>query len=430
MTAAMLQPGPEQMKRLARDTAARTREARWAAVVDEAAREFNARGLAGASLARIAKAAGVSRAALYYYVSDRQELALACYLRSCERLAADLTGAKAAHPDRPLEAVIAFVRAAIDPGRPTTAVLSEPDYLDEAGRARVAAAHAANVEALRALIREGVEAGAVRPCDDEVIAQTLIGVIAWSWLADNWLAGENETFRRGRVEATAELLRRGQAADRAYAFRCPVPIERFFPKAPGAFDREGQAQAKLDQLLMTASQLFNRRGVDGVSLDDVGAALGATKGAVYHYLENKTDLVVRCYRRAFDLYEAFADAALTASARGIDRGLIGLWLNIQAHTTGLSPLIEMAGADALPAGPRREITRRARALQVSFHAWAEQGLAEGDNRPGLDFDVLAQLGAGAFQWMPKWLAADDPRGGGAIADELTRLFIAGLEPSP
>jgi AcrR family transcriptional regulator len=425
----MLNPGPEAMKRLARDTAARTREARWAAVVDEAAREFNARGVAGASLARIAKAAGVSRAALYYYVSDRQELALACYLKSCERLAEDLRAAETGQSD-PLEAVIAFVRAALDPQRPTTAVLSELDYLEEAGRARVAAAHAANVQALRALIRRGIEAGAIRACDDEVIAQTLIGIIAWSWLAEGWLAGENEAFRLGRAEATADLLLRGQATDRARAFACPVPIERFFPKPGRAFDREAQAQAKLDQLLMTASQLFNRRGVDGVSLDDVGAALGATKGAVYHYLENKTDLVVRCYRRAFDLYEAFADAALGAARGGLDRGLIGVWLNVQAHTSGLSPLIEMAGADALPAGAGREITRRARGLHQRFLAWAKQAVEEGETRPGMDLEALAQLGAGTFQWLPKWLDPADPRGERAIANELTRLFIAGLDARP
>lgn len=425
----MLQPGPEAMKRLARETAARTREARWAAVLDEAAREFNARGVAGASLSRIAKAAGVSRAALYYYVRDRQELALASYLLSCERLAADLAAAQADQPDS-LEAVIAFVRAAVDPGRATTAVLSELDYLDPAGRARVTMAHDTNVEALRALIRHGVAQGVIRGCDDEIVAQTLIGVIAWTWLAEGWLAGENEAFRVGRADATADLLRRGQAVDRSRAFACSVPIERFFPKPGLAFDREAQAQAKLDQLLMTASQLFNRRGVDGVSLDDVGAALGATKGAVYHYLENKTDLVVRCYRRAFDLYEAFADATLAASPSGLERGLIGVWLNVQAHTSGLSPLIEMAGADALPAAAGREITRRARALQLRFLGWAQQGAAQGDSRPGLDFDALAQIGAGTFQWLPKWLEPADPRGRGAIADEITRLFIAGLDARP
>ena len=71
---------------------------------------------------------------------------------------------------------------------------------------------------------------------------------------------------------------------------------------------------------MTASQLFNRRGIDGVSLDDITAELGATKGALYHYLDNKADLVVRCYRRSFDLTERFADAAslpLTPRERGV-----------------------------------------------------------------------------------------------------------------
>ena len=52
-------------------------------------------------------------------------------------------------------------------------------------------------------------------------------------------------------------------------------------------------------MLMTASRLFNRRGIDGTSLDDITAGLGATKGALYHYLDNKTDLVARCHQAGF-----------------------------------------------------------------------------------------------------------------------------------
>lgn len=109
--------------------------------------------------------------------------------------------------------------------------------------------------------------------------------------------------------------------------------------------------SELDQLLMTASRLFNRRVVEGVSLDDVAAELGATKGAVYHYLENKMDLVVRCYRRAFDIHERITTATRVGGTP-LDQSLIGPWLNVQARASSLSPLIQMAGAESLPAGPR------------------------------------------------------------------------------
>ena len=176
---------------------------------------------------------------------------------------------------------------------------------------------------------------------------------------------------------------------------------------------------------MTASRIINRRGVDGASLDDITGALGATKGAFYHYFKTKTELMVGCYRRAFDLYERFADAAEALGRDGLEKGLIGLHLNVQAHAGGLSPLIQMVGVEALPPTVRREIRRRARALQRRFSAFAQQGLAEGVHRP-LDLDALAQLGAGVFQWLPKWFDPADPRAGAALSREYGRLFISGL----
>ena len=67
------------------------------------------------------------------------------------------------------------------------------------------------------------------------------------------------------------------------------------------------------QLMGAASRLFNRRGLDGASLDDISASVGATKGAVYHYFDDKTDLITRCYERAFELYGLFMETALAGS---------------------------------------------------------------------------------------------------------------------
>ncbi len=413
----MLQPGPRALEKLA----AKTREGRTTALLDEAAREFNARGVAGASLSRIARAVGLTRAALYY-VRDRADLAAQAYLRGCEQTRADLAAVSGAADG--LTALQDWLRLSLDAERPAQAVLSELDALPEPGRSEVRAAHQANVETLRALIRRGVEDGSIRACDDEVIAQALIGSVAWAQLTEAWVEGDHTAFRAHRADALADLIADGQAVDPATPFHCPVSIEGFFPRAPNAFDREAVAQAKLEQLLMTASQLFNRRGIDGVSLDDIAAELGATKGAVYHYLDNKTDLVVRCYRRAFDIYERIS-AATGVGRTPLEQSLIGLWLNVQAHTSGLSPLIQMAGAESLPAGPRREIQGRARAIQRRFRAMGDEGVATGVNRD-IDIDTLSEIGAGVFQWLPKWFDRDDPRAAGAVADELTRLFTGGL----
>lgn len=398
--------------------------ARHAALLDEAAQEFNARGLAGASIGRIARAMGLTRAAVYYYVKDREDLAVQCYRRTCEIMQADLDAAGAA-PGRGLDRLLFFLRRALDPARTPPAVLSELDYLDGKKHAFLVAAHARNVGALRELIRGGSADGSIRACDDEIVAQTLIGTITWIPISVTWVDATDETYRARTVEALCDFIVDGQAADPDFKFENKVAIEAFFSKPPQAFDRKGAADAKVEQLLMTASAMFNRRGIDGTSLDEITAELGATKGALYHYLENKSDLVVRCYKRSFALTERFADAAEAHGRNGLERALTGLHLNTQAHASGLSPLTLMVGSSALPGTTRREITRRARAIQRRYEGFGKQGLMEGVFRE-FDFDAAAQLGAGAFEWLPKWFSTDDPRASGALASEIVTLFIKGL----
>ena len=393
-------------------------------LLEAAAQEFNARGIAGASIARIAKAMGLTRAAVYYYVKDRDTLAAQCYAQTCSTMRADLETALRWRANG-LDKLLVFLRLSLDPQRAPTAALSELDYFSGRRRAEIAAAHERNVESLRGLIREGIADGSIRSCDDEIAAQSIIGFITWIPLSVDWVEGTDSTFRARTVEAACDMIVNGQAAGPDFEFVPPVAIEAFFAPPPQAFDRESVAAAKIEQMLMTASRLFNARGIDGTSLDDVMAALGATKGALYHYLDNKSDLVARCYKRGFALYERFADACAAHGRNGLERGLIGTYLNVQAHARGLSPLIQMAGAAALPAAVKRDITRRSRALQKRFRAFGDEGLADGSFRP-LDFDTVAQLGAGAFEWLPKWFRTDDPRAQSVLAQEIIALYVRGL----
>jgi hypothetical protein len=53
-------------------------------LLDEAARQFNARGIAATSVNQVAKRVGLTRAAVYYYVKDGEDLVFQCYLRACQ----------------------------------------------------------------------------------------------------------------------------------------------------------------------------------------------------------------------------------------------------------------------------------------------------------------------------------------------------------
>ena len=401
------------------------RDARRDALLEAAAAEFNARGISRASISRIAAAKGLTRAAVYYYVRDRDDLVFQAYRRSCEVTASDLEAAEDAGGGA-MATLESFVRRALDPARPTSAVLGDVDYLQGAERTAIATAHAANVQRLRGIIRLGSEVGELRPCDDEIIAQAIIGMVAWIPLSAEWVEGSDANHRARAVEALVDILAKGEAADPAWTFAPPVTISAFFPPPPDPFNRSQVAEAKLERLLMTASAVFNRRGVDGASLDEVARELGATKGAFYHYLDNKTELVVRCQERANRLYDEFAAAADRYGRTSLEKSLIGLHLLVQSHASGLSPLVQLVGHEAFPPAARRAMRRRNRAVQQRYEGFAALSLQDRAMRD-IDFNAVSQLSAGVFEWLPKWFDPADPRAGASLAYELVQLFAHGLK---
>src|SRR5690242_17656722 len=107
-------------------------------LVDAASEEFNARGVAGASIARIAQRLGLTRAAIYYYVKDRKSLAAQCFRYACARMAADLGGASSCKTAG-LERLLYFVRLVMNPDRAPAAAISVLDVLEPKVRAEIAA---------------------------------------------------------------------------------------------------------------------------------------------------------------------------------------------------------------------------------------------------------------------------------------------------
>jgi AcrR family transcriptional regulator len=399
------------------------RDDRMNALLDAAAAEFNLYGVAGASLSRITGGVGLTRAALYYYVESREDLAFRCYRRACGVMADDL--AAAARAGNGLERVRRFILATLDPARPAGVLLTDVACLDEARRAEIEALHGRNAAQLRKFIDAGIRDGSVRDCDAEVAAQAILGMVFWAPLAGEWAPGSGEDVRLHAAHAIAELVSDGVAADPDAPIECPLDVQSLAFRPGNAFDREAAAAIKTELLTRAASRLFNRRGIDGTSLDEVTRELGATKGAFYQYFRDKETLVIECHKRAQRLSIAIADAAEKLGRNGKERGLIGLHLLTQAYASDLSPLAPLTGLEALPAKARGPILKRAMELQQRYERFSRDGVADKSYRP-FELRTLSTTGAGVFSWIPRWRREDDPRPARAIADEMVALFARGL----
>lgn len=404
---------------------ARKRAAKRDRLLDEAATQINARGAGAIVLNDIAETVGLSRNALYYYVADRADLVFRCYLRACEATADSL--AWACEAASPSEQIGRYVEAELDFDKPAQAILTDVDYLPEPQRGLIREQQARNVTALQALIEDGIASGVFRDCDTEIAAQSLVGLVSWTRLSAGWLGyRDDRTARRRLAKAITELFLHGFSTRTDLRTRFDIDAEALVARPFNAFDRQQTNEVKIGQLIAAASRLFNRRGIDGVSLDDVSASVGATKGAVYHYFDDKADLVVRCYRRAFELYDLIMATSIQRGRNGFERALLTLHLNVQAQVGSLSPLMLQPGRMSLPQEDMDRITKASRRLRLSTTRNLRQGVADGSCRPG-DSAFMGEVGAGIFLWLPKWLPEDHGRSPMRIADEITDLIGHGIE---
>jgi AcrR family transcriptional regulator len=393
------------------------------ALLDAAAVEFNARGIAGARLTQIGKQVGIGRAAVYYYVDSREELAWRCYLRACRVTADDLAAAKAEGSG--LSRLLRFLELALDAKRAPAVVLSEIPYLGGEHRREIESALARNLRDLRRFIEDGIADRSLRACDPAIVAQTLFGMVSWVPLATEYVSGYGADVRSRAAAALCDFVENGTCADPATPFDCPLDFVDFAFRPGNVFDRRDASEHKVELLLQTASRLFNRRGIDGTSLDDITAALGATKGAFYHHLPQKKALVMRCVQRATDLFERFAEAAGKTGRTGYEQTMIGLHLNVQAQASEQAPLSPLTGLEMLPASVLRDIRARSERITRRFEKFNRDGIADRSLRK-FDVHTLSLAGAGAFGWIPKWR---DPERGPtprALADEIVALFSHGI----
>jgi len=90
--------------------------------------------------------------------------------------------------------------------------------------------------------------------------------------------------------------------------------------APAPSRRRPTREEVRRALLDAAAQVFARRGVDGASVDDVAAAAGFTKGAVYSHFSSKDGLVAALVEDKVSAYlalglEAVSDTSVPLAQR-------------------------------------------------------------------------------------------------------------------
>jgi AcrR family transcriptional regulator len=396
-------------------------------LLDQAAHELNSKGISMTSLTAVADKLGFSRASLYYYVEDREDLMFQVYLRSSEIMARRL-GEAAQSGGGTLRVVGDFITRTLDPDEPELAALSEIGLLDQAARETVLGVFEAVVARLASLLEAGAKAGNIRFCDFEIAARTIISIIH-SIPLNSALAQALRVTRGDIIAAANDILAKGFDADRSRAVD-PPPID-FSPllaQPGGLFDRGAQFDAKREKILAAASQLFNRRGVDTTSLDDIASAVGATKRTLYHYIGDKQTILSACYARTDRIFSFIREQAAAQGGSAIETLIAVLRANSISHQRDdIEPLRSSTGYDSLSEVEKELASERGRVLVQAYRALCAEAHKEQSMRD-VNRDCLLLFLRGAGSWLAKGLLRGDDQRKAQIAAEIADLLRLGLKP--
>jgi AcrR family transcriptional regulator len=183
--------------------------------------------------------------------------------------------------------------------------------------------------------------------------------------------------------------------------------------------RRGRPGHSLDSLLDVAVDVFNERGYDATSMEELAARLGVTKSAIYHHVSSKVELLRLALDRALDALFAVTEEPGATTGPAIDRlehvvrGSVRVlaaelpFVTLLLRVRGNSP-VEQAALQR-----RREFDR----FVTDLVRAAED---EGDVRPDVDPAITSRLLFGTVNSLTEWYRP----GGGLSADDLADALVA------
>ena len=189
--------------------------------------------------------------------------------------------------------------------------------------------------------------------------------------------------------------------------------------------RPGRPGYDLDSLLAIAVEVFNERGYDGTSMEDLAHRLGISKSAIYHHVSGKEELLRLAVNRALDGWSAVADQARAQHAPAVERlehlvrGTVGV---LQAELPYVTLLLRVRGNTAV----ERDALNRRRAFDRLVADLVTEAEQAGDIRADVDPAITARLLFGLVNSLVEWYKPTGRSTGSTLADAVCAIAFDGL----
>jgi AcrR family transcriptional regulator len=189
--------------------------------------------------------------------------------------------------------------------------------------------------------------------------------------------------------------------------------------------RRGRPGRSLESVLAVAVDLFNERGFEAASMEELAARLGLSKSAIYHHVPGKIDLLRLALDRALDgLFAVTAEPGATTGPtidrlEHVVRGSVRVLI---AELPFVTQLLRVRGNSDV----ERAALERRRGFDRVVRDLVRAAVDDGSVRADVDPGVLGRLLFGTVNSLVEWYRPDGPLSADDLADAVVATMFDGL----
>ncbi len=200
-------------------------------------------------------------------------------------------------------------------------------------------------------------------------------------------------------------------------------------RAQRVADTETANRPVPERLLRAATRLFAERGYEGTSVQEVVAAAGVTKGAMYHYFGSKDDLLYEIYGRVLRMQTEHLVRIASRDAPVVERVRAAAADVIVTSVANLDDtVIFFRSIHQLSEDKQRAVRAERRRYHEIFRDMVAQGQGEGVFRDDVSADLVVNYFFGSVHHLSTWYHPGGALTGEDVGRHFADLLVAGLRP--
>lgn len=184
-----------------------------------------------------------------------------------------------------------------------------------------------------------------------------------------------------------------------------------------------------DAIKAAALELFVAHGFENTSVDQIVAAAGVTKGAMYHHFSSKNELLFDIYDRLLTTQSEHLAAIVAGPGTARERlraaAVDVIVTSLAAHAEAT---VFFRSRHLLQPASQEEFTTRRRAYSRMFEELLAEGVAEGSVRADLPPIAVEGYFFGAVHYLAEWYDERGALGPAQIADIYADLLLSSVAP--